>query len=146
MKTAKELQNLLAMVHPDITTVRCTFRGKGDNKKEYVFKINRTLAEFVTEGTLLLADTQFGPAVVTAVSVDEEAQIESDAPFVYQWVFQVVDLTESIRLQDMDKEFADNVGKQQREQTRKALAEQYGITLDGLPSLPAPQTYELIED
>lgn len=132
MKNMTTLRNTLAALHPDMTTVSCYFRGKNSDKNAYTFKVTKKLAETLSEGDLVVVEAKYGHSIVEVSEVHETSEVDLEAGYLYQWVYQKLDTTENDRLNAAEIEFAEQLDRVQKDKARKVLAENMGIDLTSL--------------
>lgn len=123
MKSKLELKNIAAMVTDDIVSVQCSFT-KSSTAKTYTYKCKVELAEQLTKGDLVVAQSRDKLAtVVHVVEVEPMCLLDDPTTIDYLWVYQKIDTEALEKLLEWEENVIDFLHKKQRvKQQQEILA------------------------
>jgi len=114
--------HILSLIQNDYTTVGVAYKEGGNI---YTFKALK--ADNIIPGDLVIIPSSFGDwgyTIGRVSTVDETAEIDTNAPFTYKWLVGKVDLTRYAGILEVEKRFERHILNMQKQNTRRQMQEQ----------------------
>lgn len=114
--------NVAILLDDTITTIKVKFVGKhSPTESNYTFLCKKELANTLGKDDMVVVNTINGFAVVRVEEVHEEADIDLDSRYNYQWAFQKVNVVVFEQLDALLNDAEKHIKSMQRQALRNQI-------------------------